>query len=271
MKYARLAAGCALVVVGAAVIAARADSEGPDAIEQTMSGLDPAVVVDMEVSTPPNRLFASKPTTQWLHATVNSTSATGADGGDLRSLWEADLAQGAIAERLAADASDLSEVVSGSRISVRHSSGDVDEEQGSAGQVTPGQVFGAQRDGLTDEEIRARITSALDALNLGGGFAVRSVDVLHPLGPAVAVTATVKDRSVLRDQAMPLLEAMGGSREYEGGYLEIDDSTGAPLLRTYGDLRVGDSGVWFAPGIDDLMGIQHGGLAFQAPGSAATR
>jgi hypothetical protein len=89
---------------------------------------------------------------------------------------------------------------------------------------------------------------------------VVSVDVLHPLGPAVAVVVELSRDTKVTWTIDELREAISGDpRAYEGVYVEIRSEAGEPLLKAGVAYRTGLGGLWFAEGQDDVFGATHGG------------
>jgi hypothetical protein len=225
--------------------------QSPDvdtALQETIHGLDADLFSNIRVGAPPQSALGSS--ALWLHARV----APAIVPHDLSGAWEAELAAGAVADRCAGDNISLHGVMTG--VSV-HTAGPHGDDGGGFGDARAGQIFGAQGSGESDQAIVDRVEGVLTAY----GLTPRQVRVLHPLGPAVQVVATVDDVHALDGKLNDLttaLEGRYGDQLYEGLYLQIDQTDGTPLLRSYGSGRSAGGGVWFAPGLDSLWGINHG-------------
>ncbi|MCW2780007.1 MAG: hypothetical protein JWR35_456 [Marmoricola sp.] len=223
----------------------------PAAVRAALNGLDRGDFVKVSFDKPP--AFDNRPG-WWMYATVKGTSTS--KGEYLSAVWEAELAQGGVADRLAGGKSNLADVIVGSSIWVDTGGGHKPEVLGGgAGDVAAGQIFGSQASDESDASIRKRVKMTLRAY----GLRPKRVRVLHPLGPAVYATATVNDPTILRGKWTALGISLDANAAYEGIYLEIDKPDGTPLVRASHAYRTGSSSVWFAPGYDELLGINHGG------------
>ncbi len=188
----------------------------------------------------------------WFYATVEG--ATDADGGALPSIWEADLAQGAIADRLAGGNSNVADVVVGSTIQFDPGDGRIVPVTGGAGDVRAGQSFGPQP-GESDESIKASIKKTLSAFGLNPA----EIKILHPLDPAVYIVATVPDPADIDGSFDEIRTALlGDPVRYEGLYLEIDLANGTPIVRNATAFRSGAGRLWITPGYDGVVGSAHG-------------
>ena len=216
------------------------------ALRATMRGLDADRFSKVRVGDPP--ADPPVPPGLWLYAAAVAPTMR----HDLTGEWEAELAAGAVADRCAGANTDLHQVMEGVTF---HTAG-TGHGRGGFGDVRAGQVFGAEASGDSDEAIVARIEAVLTSY----GLTPRKVRVLRPLGPAVHVVATLADVDVLADRMHDLDTALAGRHGhelYEGVYLAIDKTDGTPLLRSYDAGRASAGGVWFAPGLDSLWGINH--------------
>jgi hypothetical protein len=223
-------------------------SDDPQAaVEATLAGLDTSAFANIHIGTPPSREDWPG---LWLYATVQDDSA---GDGSLHSIWEADVAQGIIADRLAAGSSNLADVVSGSSIEVRADDGSSSPVTGGAGDIQTGQLFDAS--GLSDDEIENAIRVTLQQY----GLTATSINVLHPLGPAVSVIATVPDAKDLSDFTIMQMALVGKPVQYEGLYIEVDLPDGSPVVRSTAAYRSGAGRLWIAPGYEDVVGVGHGG------------
>jgi hypothetical protein len=222
------------------------------AIDSAIGGLDSSAFVDYRLSDDPPETY-SPSSGQWWYATVSGP--TDRDGATLKMDWEAALAQGSIAEQISGDVCDLHWVIRGSSVEFQLPSGATRDLGGGAGDIAPDQLFAAQASNSTDEEIVQEVGDALAQYPL----TVEDIDVLHPLGPAVAVVATVEEAGDIKGKFEAIRSAvLGDPLRFEGLYLEIDTPDGKPLVRTGASYRSGAGMVWFAPGMDSVLGIAHG-------------
>lgn len=222
------------------------------AIAQTLAGLDRSVILSVSLSAPgPGTGYDHG---EWLNAMIASPP-TAAYEDLLPSIWEASLAQGAIADRIAGATSNLADVIVDSTISAQSPDGSTVPVAGGAGDITSHQVFAAQKLEMTDSAIANMTDSALATFKL----TPINIAVLHPLGPAISVRAQVNDLDRLKGEFSDLLESINPNEAtYEGVYLELEAGDGRPLVRVSQSLRTGVGQVWFAPGMDDFLGIMHG-------------
>jgi hypothetical protein len=221
-----------------------------DAVRETLAGLDQADFAGLRVDSPP----PGQPgrVGLWMYATVNAPSSS--DGSTVGPEWEAYLAQGAIADRIAHGTDDLGLVIGGSTVLLNNKTGDPIEIGGGTGNVKAGRVFAAQAANESDKNIATSANLALAKF----GLKATTLNVLHPLGPALYVVATTSDVATIKGQYHHILSALQGDGNYEGIYLEIDDSAGRALVRTGSAFRAGGGSVWFADGYDQILGIVHG-------------
>jgi hypothetical protein len=169
--------------------------------------------------------------------------------------WEADLAQGAVADRIAGTTPNLKDVVIGSELQLIHPDGTAEDMGGGAGDISAGQVFAAQSSGETDEAIQTAVAGVARSF----GLDATEIKVLRPLGPAVSVVVRTPARDTLDGKFTELWAALAGEpSQYEGLCLEIDGPDGSPLVRQAAAFRTGSGELWFADGIDDEYGIPHG-------------
>lgn len=234
--------------------AAEPQAVEPDstAIEETLAGLDRAVFVSASLS-------QAAPSTgydhgDWLTETIAAPQASN-DDDLLQPIWEAELAQGAIADRIAGTTPNLADVIVDSTITAQTPDGSLRTVGGGSGDVSSNQEFAAQASGMSDEELAAGARAVLNK------FGLTSVElrVLHPLGPAVSIRASVSDLGALDGKFESLINALNPDQaKIEGLYLEIDDVGGKPAVRVSQALRAGVGQVWFRPGLDDALGIPHG-------------
>lgn len=232
-------------------------AEPDEVVERVIQGLDANVIESVELGEPPSEIDRAG---LWMYANVTGTitKADAHDGSELLPFWQANLAQGAIADQLVGDETNLANVISGATIRLQDTRSRASEILPSdAGDVQTGQVFTAQHEKTSDAEIVSDVESAVAKFGLKP-----QTRVLRPLGPAVLIVATMDDISGMRGNFHSLLQALQGERgNYEGIYIEIIGPEGALLARSANAYRTGGGAVWFAPGYDQVFGIAHGSLA----------
>lgn len=219
-----------------------------EAIEATLSGLDREDFLDVHLGEAPS---SDARQGSWFYAIIAAQGESTIPVS--RGLWEADLAQGATADRLAGGEPNLANVIVGSTIL----SGSADQTEvvgGGVGDVEASQAFASRAQ--SDAEIIEDVNRALAKYNL----TPTEVQVLHPLDPAVAVRATVADADNLGGDFDSIRAwVLGDPVRYEGLYLEIDSPNGGPLVVNSVAFRSGAGRLWIAPGYDDVVGANHGG------------
>jgi hypothetical protein len=216
------------------------------ALEQILSGVDPDTFVSAGIGSAPS---PDDWQGNWFYATVKADAIK--DAADLPALWEADLVQGALAEDLDEDQPNLANVIVGSSFSVQLPDGSIKPADGGAGDVAAGQSFS----NAPDDQIIAAAKSTLASY----GLQPHEVRVLHPLGPALYVVATVADLKKIQGQLELLRhDLIGKPALYEGLYLELRDSAGESLARYAIALRSGTGRLWIRPGLDVDLGTAHG-------------
>lgn len=85
-----------------------------------------------------------------------------------------------------------------------------------------------------------------------------SVEVLHPLDSALAVTFTVPPGDVSWTMSQLTNDLMATPPDIEGLYIELDSPIGDPLLRSAVRERIKGGGGWSASGQDERFGVEHG-------------
>jgi hypothetical protein len=210
-----------------------------------LTRLDPGVIVSARLGQAPS---AQDWQGRWLYATLNVPKV--ADGLEIEPEWEADLAQGAVAEAVASGA-DLADAVVGSTFDARLPDGTtVPGIGGGAGEIATHQVFSDATD--------AEITASLEATLRGYGLMPIQITVLRPLGPAPRVVAS-GDPAALAGSAERLRRALTGDPvQYEGLYLELRDRSGAAYLRMSASYRTSAGRLWVRPGLGVDLGTAHG-------------
>lgn len=233
----------------------RGSATASDAINGVLAQMGSRTIRSMRLVAAPDGqgLVGSVP---WIDVTVESTDTR--DGADVRLAWESSLAVGAVVELIRTDEPAVNSVVGGSRTLVHNqASGETRDIGGGVGYVSLGQVFASE----TSTESGASIQSRAERAFLTHGLKPTRIQVLRPLGVAVAVNATVEAGAKIGWTLDELRDALQGeSRQFEGIYIELDDAdTGDLLVRAGTAYRTGLGGVWFADGQDARFGIVHGG------------
>jgi hypothetical protein len=177
---------------------------------------------------------------------VNIKAPSKDQGGEVTAEWEAMVLEGAVADRMAGDAAHLQDVIGNESTVITLPDGTTDDVGGGAGYVVSGERFSAETSGLSDEVIRRNVADALSKF----GLTSINVRVLHPLGPAVFVTATTSQPDDVASRIDDIQNAFLGTSpdlNYEASYLEIDDAQGTPLARVGNALRNGGGISWISP------------------------
>jgi hypothetical protein len=174
----------------------------------------------------------------WIYATVKVPSLR--FGLDVEPLWEADLLEGATVERSGVFP-DAHDDLGGATFVALLPGGRVVQDEGAGiGDVALGQRFAAGSD--------SRIVSSLHAVLAGAGLRVAWIRVLHPLGPAPAVSAVATNPDRVARGYSTLVKALfGAPPRYEGYYIELKDARGNPIVRASASFRTGAGRCWVAP------------------------
>jgi hypothetical protein len=218
-----------------------------DAIRDTLAGLDTNWFLDVRLQ---QQLGAdgSADTSVAPGMLVDIKAPSEDSGAGIPALWEAEVAEGAIAERIAGDSPDFQDVVGNLDTTLTFPDGATDDVGGGAGYVTAGELFGAQASGESDSKIEQDVDATLASYDLQPD----QVRVLHPLGPAVWVVATTNDPSQFPgrfDEIQNAIMGIAPDIEYEGLYLEIDNAQGEPLMRVGNAIRNGGGVSWTSPSL----------------------
>jgi hypothetical protein len=187
---------------------------------------------------------------QWLYATVAADSSD-----EFESTWKADLAQGALAEVMAPPGTaDLSDVIRGGSVTLTGDDGKPSTVLLGAGSTAPGQEFGAA------DESDATIEAEVDAVLAQYDLTPASVQVIHPLGPAIAVVATAQTVEAIGPKFQQLEMSLSGSpANYEGLYIRIELPTGETVAQASAAFRTGGSRLSVDPADDAAFGLPDGG------------
>ena len=167
-------------------------------------------------------------------------------------VWLADLAVGAVAERLHTDQAVASDVVSSATAVGPGKGGDTVTTNLGIGAVRLGEVFGSPSD--------STLTAHVADVAKRHGLTVADLQILHPLESALSVTFVVPNGAEV-DWTIDALrtDLVGDPPDVEGVAIELDDAHGQPLLQSGAAYRTGEGGLWFAPGQDARFGAVHGG------------
>jgi hypothetical protein len=216
-----------------------------------------SVIVDATIGAPP--AWASQ------HERETETDARGTPGdpflyitvkadGDgpaaVRPYWEAELLGGALLDELH---SHGHRPLSSVQIAVRLPDGTTREVGGGIGNVVSGQQFST----ASDQSIADRIRSGAAA----AGLTVRSIKFVHPLQAAPVVVLQTTDVAGFAErsyQTQTFEQILGDFTNYEGWYLEVDDTDGAPVTIVTGVGRLGTGQRWVRPGLPTIDNRSYG-------------
>lgn len=171
-----------------------------------------------------------------------------ADHG-VKEVWLGQLIEGAVGELVRTDQKTLAEVL-GAEVVTPTRGGDRVTTPLGMGYSPLGKRFNSP----TDADLRQRAADVADKY----GLTLDSVDVLHPLDSALAVTFTVPSGAVSWTLYQLTNDLLGSPIDVEGLSIQLNSPSGQPLLRVANGERVKGGGGWFAPGKDDRFGLQHG-------------
>ena len=212
-----------------------------DAVERVVASLGDPMVQGADVVEHPNPTYCNSPC---IRVRLDSDRGRG-----VREIWLGELVLGAVGELVRTDQKNLAAVVAG-QIVERTPNGHVHTIQ-LDGDGPVGKRFHSP----TDDELRQRVATIADRYDLG----VTSVEILHPLDSALAVTFTAPagDVAWTIDGLSQQLE--GSPTDVEGVYVEVDSPTGRPLVRSAYRERLDGGAGWFAAGQAHRFGfVNHG-------------
>jgi hypothetical protein len=212
-----------------------------DAVARVLASLGDPMVRDADVIADPSDNPGGLP---WVRVRLDSNAGDG-----VREVWLGELVEGAVGELIRTNESTLGEVIGGEIVD-QTPNGHVLATPLGMGYSPVGQRFNSP----SDADLRERVTIVADRYGLG----VTSVEVLHPLDGALAVTFTVPPGDVSWRIDQLRSDLVGSPVDVEGLFIELDSPTGQPLLRGSGSERVKGGGLWFAPGQDERFGALHG-------------
>lgn len=221
-----------------------------DAISKVMSALDASAIDTMEIAAGPKDSRVGP----WFYATLNCPSVD--NGGCIPALWEADLAQGSIAELINSSEANLANVVVGATVQVRLPDNSIDITGGDQGDVAARQQFTAGTDSDADIISRAAATIRADGLD------VTTIRVLRPLGAALYVVATVpadsSDSGSYASLGALKIDLLGDPARFDGIYVQMNTADGDVIGRITVAERSGHGRLWFNPRYESLVGVPHG-------------
>lgn len=227
-----------------AVLATASQRNPVQVTSEALSGLDQAAFVSARIGTPPTTDYAQG---RWFYVTLKNAG----DGwNNLYSIWQAQLAQGAISEKFTTGGA-LDKAVVGSSFLFQEPSGEVkDVVGGGAGAGASFQRFGTAR---TTENVSAGVSKILAKY----GMRLTNLKVLRPLDDAVAISVTTPTEGALKNARNLLADLDPG--QYEGFYLQVELPSGDQLVATGSDGRTGAGDLWLKPGTDfgSSIGIVH--------------
>lgn len=172
-----------------------------------------------------------------------------ADRG-IREEWLAQLIEGAVGELVRTpDQKTLAQVL-GAEVVTPVRNGHLVTTQLGMGYSPLGHRFNSP----SDADLRQRAADVADKY----GLTLGSVDVLHPLESALAVTFAVPPGPVSWTLYQLTKDLQGSPTDVEGLSIQLNSPSGEPLLRVANGERAKGGGGWFATGQDERFGFQHG-------------
>lgn len=220
-----------------------------EAVAEALKGLDSDIFLDLHLGTPPDDRNIPN---SWLYATVKVSSMD--DSATQLPRWEASLAEGVIAEKLATSRV-VSDAILGSSITAVMPDGSTADLGGGIGYVLVGQKFDDSADSVVIDDIQAKLTAA--------GVSAEQVRVLHPQDNAVYIVGVVQDIRSVPQGFMGIVNEVFGDlnvtdAKYEGYYLQLDDSDGNPIAIGTAAFRIGAGSSWINPVYEGVAGVVHG-------------
>jgi hypothetical protein len=212
-----------------------------DAVARVLASLGDPMVQGAEVVDDPSDLECRYPC---LRVRVNGNPDRG-----VKAAWLATLVEGAVGELIRTDETSLSQVLAAEAVG-RATNGKTQTLLLGTGESPVGQHFNSP----SDAALRERVATVADEY----GLEVVSVEVLHPLDSALAVTFTVPPGPVSWTMYQLSNDLMGTPVDEEGLFIELDSPSGEPLLRSATHERIKGGGGWSAPGQDERFGVEHG-------------
>jgi len=167
----------------------------------------------------------------------------------IREVWLGRLIEGTVGDLVRTDHKTLAEVL-GAEVVISARSGHLVTRQLGMSYSPLGQRFNSP----SDADLRQRAADVADKY----GLKVDSVEVLHPLDSALAVTFTVPPGPVSWTLYQLTNDLQGSPVDVEGLSIQLNSPSGRPLVHVANGERAKGGGGWFAPGQDDRFGFQHG-------------
>ena len=164
-------------------------------------------------------------------------------------VWLGQLVEGAVGELVRTDQKTLAEVL-GAEIATPGRNGQLKTTELGMGYS----VLGHRYDSPEDADLRRRAADVADKY----GLTLDSVQVLHPLDSALAVTFTVPTGAVSWTLYQLTHDLLGSPTDIEGLAIQLNAPSGRPLLHVATGERAKGGGGWFAAGQDDRFGFEHG-------------
>lgn len=234
---------------GSTATAAATPMPAAAALAAVQKQLGPTAVSTADITPAP--LDSQRGALPWLHAVVDVPATT--DGQDVEPIWEAELLEGAVAERVGSS-SDIRDGFGGATIDVRLPDGKtIPDYGGGLGDVVRGQQFSNP----SDAQIRGAAKSAAAQFSLR----IDSVRVFRAAAPAPAVVVTAADPASAAANLKNIESAMfGDPPSYEGYYLAVNDTAGAPVIRASAAFRTGAGQFWIRPDLADQSSVKSLGI-----------
>ena len=213
----------------------------PDAaVARVVASLGDPMVQGADVVAHPNPTYCNTPC---IRVRLDSDAGPG-----VKQAWLGELVLGAVGELIRTDQKTLASVVAG-QIVERTPNGRVHSIP-----LLMNGLVGQHFNSPSDADLRQRVDTVAEKY----GLSVASVEVLHPLDSALAVTYTVsrgKPSWTFQELKSALL---GSPTDIEGIYRQLNSPGGRPLFRVANGERTTGGGGWFAPGLGDRFSFHPG-------------
>lgn len=216
------------------------------ALQQSLTGVDPGVILEAHFGDPPAGGAAGR----YLYETIAVPQA--ADGSGIQFMFQAELVEGAVAERIATDGR-LLDSIRGIVLTGKRPDGSlIDLDVAGVGNIPSGQHF----TGGTDAALIAQTQATLIDL----GLTSVQVRVLHPLGPALLVVATASNDLLTNGKLSGLNAALNPEHPCcDGYYLELRTPDGKVAARLANSRRSGSGTFWTEANVTNIqIGVAHG-------------
>ncbi|MFT4288724.1 hypothetical protein [Nocardioides sp.] len=204
-----------------------------------MDGLKGSGATSAELLDAPEGYASGLP---WLGVHVDSDL-----GDDVEPNWLGAVAQGAVADLMRADEERTADVIGGGVVFDTGPDGIPVTVVLGTGSIEAGQQF----ESPADAALRAHVQDVAKEFNLS----VESIDIFHPLNSVIRVILDVPDGVDPQWTIDDLTGALAGSPKIvEALFVELRSPQGVALLRQGSAYRVGEGGLWTAPGQDVRFG-----------------